>query len=47
MHPAVPKLGNAECQGEIFKAVFELTKQVEVIKKQLIRLEKGDATSLT
>jgi hypothetical protein len=47
MHPCIAKLGNANAQGEIFKAVFELTKQVEVIKKHLIRLEKGEDTPLT
>jgi hypothetical protein len=47
MHPCIPKIGNATAQAEIFKAVFELTKQVEIIKKQLIRLEKGDDSTLT
>lgn len=47
MHPLVPKLGDAPAQGEIFKAVFELTKQVEAVKKQLLRLEKRDDTPLT
>jgi hypothetical protein len=47
MHPMIPKLGDAGAQGEIFKAVFELTKQVEVVKKQLLRLEKRDDSSLT
>jgi hypothetical protein len=47
MHPWIPKLGDAEVQGEIFRAVFELTKQVEVVKKQLLRLEKRDDSSLT
>lgn len=44
MHPCIGKLGNTNARGEIFKAVFELTKQVEVIKKHLIRLEKGEDT---
>jgi hypothetical protein len=42
MHPALPGLGDAGTQGEILKALFELTKQVEVVKKQLMRLEKRD-----
>jgi hypothetical protein len=42
MHPALPKLGDAGTQGEVLKALFELTKQVEVVKKQLMRLEKRD-----
>lgn len=46
MHPAVKHLGNAPIQGEIVRALFELTKQVEVVKKQLLRLEKGDASTV-
>ena len=42
MHPVLPKLGDAPTQGEVLKALFELTKQVEVVKKQLMRLEKRD-----
>jgi hypothetical protein len=33
-------------QAEILKALFELTKQVEVVKKHLIRLEKDDGSTL-
>jgi hypothetical protein len=46
IHPLVPGLGDAPTQGEILKALFELTKQVEVIKKQLMRLEKRDENAL-
>lgn len=42
IHPLVPKLGATPTQTELFKALFELTKQVEVIKKHLLKLEKGD-----
>lgn len=42
MHPVVPKLGDPPTQNEILRALFELTKQVEVVKKQLLRLEKRD-----
>jgi len=42
MHPVVPKLENADAQNEIFRALFELTRQVEVVKKHLIKLEKQD-----
>ena len=42
MHPALPKLGDSATQGEVLKALFELTKQVEVVKKQLMRLERRD-----
>lgn len=46
MHPLVPKLENAPAQNEIYKALFELTKQVEVVKKQLLRLEKQDDSTV-
>jgi hypothetical protein len=42
MHPVVPKLGDAPAQNEILRALFELTKQVEVVKKHLLRVEKRD-----
>jgi hypothetical protein len=47
MHAHVPKLGHPTAQGEVIRALFELTKQVEVIKKQLLKLQKGDDSILT
>ena len=44
MHPAVPPLAEKTAQDEIYKALFEITKQVEVIKKQIGRLEAGATT---
>lgn len=46
LHPLSPKLNNPAAQGEIFKALFELTKQVEVIKKHLLKIEKQDDSKL-
>jgi hypothetical protein len=46
IHPLVPGLQDAPTQAEILKASFELTKQVEVVKKQLMRLEKRDENAL-
>jgi hypothetical protein len=46
MHPAVPKLQDASAQNEIIRALFELTKNVEVVKKQLLRLEKRDDSTV-
>ena len=46
LHPLTPKLGKPEAQGEILRALFELTKQVEVVKKQLLRIEKQDESKL-
>ena len=40
LHPLTPKLGKPEAQNEILRALFELTRQVEVVKKQLLRIEK-------
>ena len=46
LHPLTPKLGRPEAQSEILRALFELTKQVEVVKKQLLRVEKQDESKL-
>ncbi len=46
LHPCVPALADPPTQTGIIKALFELTKQVEVVKKHLIRLEKGDGSTL-
>ena len=46
MHPLTAQLGAPDTQGEILRALFELTKQVEVVKKQLLRLEKQDDSKL-
>jgi hypothetical protein len=42
IHPAVPGLTDAPTQAELLKALYELTKNVEVIKKHLLKLEKRD-----
>lgn len=46
IHPLVPALADQATQDEIFKALFELTKNVETVKKQLLRLEKKDESGL-
>jgi len=46
LHPLTPKLGKPDAQGEVLRALFELTKQVEVVKKQLLRIEKQDESKL-
>jgi hypothetical protein len=45
IHPLVPKLADQATQNELLKAVFELTKQVEVVKKHLLKLEKRDEST--
>ncbi len=37
-------LGNKELQDEIYKTLFEITKNVELIKKRLAKLESGSDT---
>ena len=46
IHPLLNALGDDATKGEIVKALFEITKNVEVVKKQVMRLEKRDDTSL-
>lgn len=45
IHPAVPQLGDKATQDEIYKALFALTREVEVVKKQLAKLERRDDTA--
>jgi thymidylate synthase ThyX len=44
IHPAVPVLGDREAQDELYKSIFEVTKEIETIKKRLAKLEKRDDT---
>jgi thymidylate synthase ThyX len=46
LHPAVPALADKEAQDEMYKTIFELTKNVETIKKRLARLEAKDDSAL-
>ena len=46
IHPLVPSLADAPSQAELLKALYELTKQVEVVKKHLLKLEKRDESFL-
>lgn len=46
IHPLVSALGEPMAQAEILKALFELTKQVEIVKKQALKLSKGDDSKL-
>jgi hypothetical protein len=45
IHPLVPGVADPGTQGELLKALYELTKNVEVIKKHLLKLEKRDAST--
>jgi len=46
IHPLLNALGDDGTKGEILKALFEITKNVEVVKKQIMRLEKRDDSAL-
>ena len=46
IHPAIPHLGNPETQGEILKALHQLTVELEVVKKKVGRLERDDDSTL-
>jgi hypothetical protein len=39
LHPAVGNLGQKEIQDEMVKAIFQLTKDLETVKKLLKRIE--------
>lgn len=47
MHPLLNALGDDATKGEIVKALYEVTKNIEVVKKQVMRLEKRDDSALT
>jgi hypothetical protein len=46
IHPLLNALGDDATKGEIVKALFEITKNVEVVKKQVMKLEKRDDSAL-
>lgn len=45
IHPLVPALNDQPAQDELFKALFELTKHIETVKKQLLKLERRDESA--
>jgi thymidylate synthase ThyX len=46
LSPAINKLGDQETQTDCIKASYELTIQLETIKKKINRLEKQDDSTL-
>jgi hypothetical protein len=46
IHPLLSALADEPTKSEIVKALFELTKNVEVVKKQVMKLEKRDDSAL-
>jgi hypothetical protein len=46
INPAIGSLGDTTVQGELYQAIYQLTKEVETIKKKVIKLEARDDSSL-
>ena len=42
INPAIASLDDSETQEALFEASYELTKQLEIIKKHVIKLERRD-----
>ena len=42
LNPAITCLDDQETQEALFEASYELTKQLEIIKKRVIKLERRD-----
>ncbi len=42
IQPAISKLDDEDTQNDIYKATYQLTIELETIKKKLIRLQKRD-----
>ena len=42
LNPAIASLDDSQTQEALFEASYELTKQLEVIKKCVIKLERRD-----
>lgn len=46
LHPLLDGLNDEATKSEIVKAMFEITRAVETVKKQVMRLEKRDDSAL-
>ena len=42
IHPAVQSLNDSSCQNVLYESLHELTKNVEIIKKHLLKLQAAD-----
>jgi hypothetical protein len=42
IHPAVSKLGSDTVQGTVLSSLHKMTVELEVVKKQLIMMQKRD-----
>lgn len=46
LQPAIAKLSDEKVRTGLFETVYQLTANVESVKKQVIRHEKGDASKI-
>lgn len=46
MHPLANRVEDTAARGEILRALFEVTRNIEVVKKQLQRAERRDDSIL-
>ncbi|MDB6026894.1 MAG: hypothetical protein JWM68_3117 [Verrucomicrobiales bacterium] len=46
IHPAVPGLGDKQAQDDVIKALFQLTKELETIKKRVAAVERQDTPEM-
>ncbi len=46
LQPAIGKLSNEKVRSGLYETIYQLTAQVESVKKQVIRHEKGDASKV-
>ncbi|MBA4146796.1 MAG: hypothetical protein H0X66_01685 [Verrucomicrobia bacterium] len=44
IHPAVGSLGDKPAQDDIIKAIYQLTKELETIKKKVAAVERQEDT---
>jgi hypothetical protein len=44
LNPPIGSLGDKPTQDELFETIYRITKDVEIIKKRVIKLEKSEDT---
>jgi len=47
LQPAVGALGQKEVQDELYKAIYQLTKDIETVKKLMRKVQQGEDQPLT
>ena len=46
LNPAIPHLNDKAVQTELYETIYRITKDLEIIKKRVIRLESAQDTPL-